>query len=265
MSLNKISLAGNNLFTSRESLVIDIPAGDEKIANLFYSVLKPRLPQPQPHHNQYHQKCHPRHIKLCYVNLSCSVMYHIKTKPKFYKRAWHMATKPLTFSVLRRNPWTLAKKWLKTHLSRKPAFPPIFFNNGWKDNLPLLKDNLSPLLKTAAHAQWMWSRLRMCSIDLYKKVAHRRSKRDVVYLGWPIAPLYSIWAQMRGGRIAGSQPMSKQLWTWSPNYGDLTPLTYGGSAVFKDCPIGGNMSRKGTFSLYTLQKNVTWSSKPYRI
>ncbi len=40
MSLTKLDLAGKNLrIPARESLVIDIPAGDEKIANLFYSVL----------------------------------------------------------------------------------------------------------------------------------------------------------------------------------------------------------------------------------
>jgi len=35
MSLTKLSLAGNIV---RESLVSDIPAGDRKIANIFYSV-----------------------------------------------------------------------------------------------------------------------------------------------------------------------------------------------------------------------------------
>ncbi len=49
MSLNKISLAGNNFFTSRESLVSDIPAGDEKIANLL---LKCALTQPAPASSQ---------------------------------------------------------------------------------------------------------------------------------------------------------------------------------------------------------------------
>jgi hypothetical protein len=40
MSLTKLSLVGNNLIIpgQRESLVSDIPVGDEKIANLFYSV-----------------------------------------------------------------------------------------------------------------------------------------------------------------------------------------------------------------------------------
>ncbi len=41
MSLTKLSLAGNNLITifpARESLVSYIPAGDGKIANLFYNV-----------------------------------------------------------------------------------------------------------------------------------------------------------------------------------------------------------------------------------
>jgi hypothetical protein len=39
MSLNKLSLAGNNLMIpGRENLVSDIPAGDGKIANFFYSV-----------------------------------------------------------------------------------------------------------------------------------------------------------------------------------------------------------------------------------
>jgi hypothetical protein len=38
MSLTKLSLAGNNLIiTARESLVIDIPAEDGKIIDLFYS------------------------------------------------------------------------------------------------------------------------------------------------------------------------------------------------------------------------------------
>ncbi len=35
MSQIKISLAGNNLITSRDSLVCDITAGDGKIANLL--------------------------------------------------------------------------------------------------------------------------------------------------------------------------------------------------------------------------------------
>ncbi len=42
MSLTKLSLAGNTvikLFPARESLVSDIPAGDGKLANLFYRVL----------------------------------------------------------------------------------------------------------------------------------------------------------------------------------------------------------------------------------
>jgi hypothetical protein len=41
MSLTKLFLEGNNLIfpvPSRESLVSDIPAGDGKMANLFYSV-----------------------------------------------------------------------------------------------------------------------------------------------------------------------------------------------------------------------------------
>jgi hypothetical protein len=41
MSFTKLSLAGNNLIipgAARESLVSDIPAGDGKIVNLFYSV-----------------------------------------------------------------------------------------------------------------------------------------------------------------------------------------------------------------------------------
>jgi hypothetical protein len=50
---------------------------------------------------------------------------------------------------------------------------PVFFTNIFEQ-----------WLKTAAHAQWMWSRLSMCSIDLSKKVAHRGSQRDVFYLGW---------------------------------------------------------------------------------
>ncbi len=39
MSLTKPSQPGNNLFPPWESLVSDIPAGDDKIANLFYSVV----------------------------------------------------------------------------------------------------------------------------------------------------------------------------------------------------------------------------------
>jgi hypothetical protein len=41
MSLTKLSLAGNKLIfkpIARESLVSDIPAGDGKIEDLFYSV-----------------------------------------------------------------------------------------------------------------------------------------------------------------------------------------------------------------------------------
>ncbi len=37
MSLTKLSLAGITKFPARESLVSDIPAGDGKIAKLFYS------------------------------------------------------------------------------------------------------------------------------------------------------------------------------------------------------------------------------------
>jgi hypothetical protein len=39
MSLTKLFLDGNN-FPSRERLVNDIPAGDGKIVNLFFSVLQ---------------------------------------------------------------------------------------------------------------------------------------------------------------------------------------------------------------------------------
>jgi hypothetical protein len=41
LSLTKLSLDGNNyctLFPARESLGSDIPAGDRKVAKLFYSV-----------------------------------------------------------------------------------------------------------------------------------------------------------------------------------------------------------------------------------
>ena len=39
MSLTNLSLAGKNLIIpARESLASDIPAGDGKIVNLFYSV-----------------------------------------------------------------------------------------------------------------------------------------------------------------------------------------------------------------------------------
>jgi hypothetical protein len=39
MSLTKLSLAGNNkIIPSQESLDSDIPAGDKKMANLFYSL-----------------------------------------------------------------------------------------------------------------------------------------------------------------------------------------------------------------------------------
>jgi hypothetical protein len=41
MSLTKFPLAGNiSLFPARESLASDIPAGDGKLENLFYSVEK---------------------------------------------------------------------------------------------------------------------------------------------------------------------------------------------------------------------------------
>ncbi len=44
MSHTKLSLAGNYLvFPPRESLVSDIPAGDGKTADLFYSVLTAKL------------------------------------------------------------------------------------------------------------------------------------------------------------------------------------------------------------------------------
>ncbi len=52
-------------------------------------------------------------------------------------------------------------------------------------------------------------------------------KRDVVYLGWPIAPSC-------GGGVAWSQPMSTtaQYTGAQINFGDLTPyLTYAGSAL----------------------------------
>jgi hypothetical protein len=38
MSLTKLSLVGKNKNYSWESLISDIPAGDGKMANLFYSV-----------------------------------------------------------------------------------------------------------------------------------------------------------------------------------------------------------------------------------
>jgi hypothetical protein len=47
-------------------------------------------------------------------------------------------------------------------------------------------------------------------------IASRGSQRDVVYLGWPIAPSYMSPNAGRG-RVAGFQPMSIQLCTWSPN------------------------------------------------
>ncbi len=56
-------------------------------------------------------------------------------------------------------------------------------------------------------------------------------QRDVVYFGWPIAPSYSIWAQIRGGG-GGLQGLNQwgQLYTGAQiNFGDLTPnLTSGG-------------------------------------
>jgi hypothetical protein len=44
MSLTKLALTGNyKIIPARESLVSDIPAGDEKRDNLFYSVQTPKL------------------------------------------------------------------------------------------------------------------------------------------------------------------------------------------------------------------------------
>jgi hypothetical protein len=104
MSLNKISLAGNNLFPSRESLVSDIPAGDEKIANLF---LQCALTQPAPASSQPCDVIHiippempasSYKIQLCEHVMFCNVSYENKNCKK---RAWHMANNPLTFSVMR--------------------------------------------------------------------------------------------------------------------------------------------------------------------
>ncbi len=54
MSLTELSLAGNNLITvfpAMESLVCDIPAGDGKIDNLFYSVIYYRYISKYVRHN----------------------------------------------------------------------------------------------------------------------------------------------------------------------------------------------------------------------
>jgi hypothetical protein len=46
MSFTKLSLVGKSLkFLARESLDSDIPAGDGKIANLFYSVISTTIQQ----------------------------------------------------------------------------------------------------------------------------------------------------------------------------------------------------------------------------
>ncbi len=66
------------------------------------------------------------------------------------------------------------------------------------------------------------------SILFSKSVERRGSQRDVVYLGWPMAPAYMSPNAGGEGGIAGSQPMSSiwalcaqlysvQLYTWSPN------------------------------------------------
>ncbi len=60
-------------------------------------------------------------------------------------------------------------------------------------------------------------------LDSWQKVSTVQScssrglQRDVVYLGRPIAPFYSTWAQMRGeGGVAVSQPMSTAV-IWRSN------------------------------------------------
>jgi hypothetical protein len=56
-----------------------------------------------------------------------------------------------------------------------------------------------------------------CTCTLLQTASIRGSQRDVVYLGWPLAPSYSIWARMRDGGAAGSQLQWVQQCTWSPN------------------------------------------------
>jgi hypothetical protein len=54
----------------------------------------------------------------------------------------------------------------------------------------------------------------------------RGSQRDVVYLGWPVAPSYMSPNTGGGGGVAGSSQWVP-LYTGARNFGDLTPyLTY---------------------------------------
>ncbi len=71
----------------------------------------------------------------------------------------------------------------------------------------------------------------LCETSVEVKGRSRGSQRDVVYLGWPIAFSYTVWAQKRGWGwgigVEGSQPIrcahGAQI-----NFEDLNPyLTYG--------------------------------------
>ncbi len=74
----------------------------------------------------------------------------------------------------------------------------------------------------------------------------RGSQRDVVYLGWPIAPSYMSPNAGGGGELRGLRQW-EQLCTWSPkNFGDLTPyLTYARNHITVYC-AGGNFRARGS-------------------
>jgi hypothetical protein len=97
MSLTKLALTGNyKIIPARESLVSDIPAGDEKRDNLFYSVKTPKLTSAvlwarQLHMREAHEKTQKRRpcvpsiiipaLMREYVQQQQLFLPHVKTPP----------------------------------------------------------------------------------------------------------------------------------------------------------------------------------------
>jgi hypothetical protein len=88
--------------------------------------------------------------------------------------------------------------------------------------------------RSCGHAPFMEIKETLYPALLYRAVSDgatapsRGSQRDVVYLGWPLAPSYMSQNVCEGrGGVAWSQPMSTGT-AVHINFGDLTPnLTYG--------------------------------------
>ncbi len=73
----------------------------------------------------------------------------------------------------------------------------------------------------------------------------RELQRNVVYLGWPIAPSYRLWALMRGGGGGcGASANEYSCAHGAPiNFGDLTPyITYGISCHLVTLQLADNIS-----------------------